>query len=146
MMAMDTNTYLADDILVKVDRAAMACSLETRIPMLSKNVVQSAWSLPLDLKIRDGVGKWPLRQVLYKHVPKDLIERPKQGFGMPLGDWLRGPLHEWASDLLNKENLTNSGYINPEPVMKLWDEHSKGERNWQYQLWDVLMFETWLNK
>lgn len=146
MMAMDIRTYMSDDILVKVDRAAMACSLETRVPMLSKKLVQSAWSLSLDLKIREGKGKWPLRQILYKYVPKGLIERPKQGFGIPIGDWLRGPLKGWAEDLLNKDKLVREGYINPDPVLKLWHEHQKGNISWHYHLWDVLMFQQWLEK
>jgi len=144
MMAMDTRTYMADDILVKVDRAAMACSLETRIPMLSKNVVQFAWSLPIEQRIKEGKGKWPLRQVLYKYVPEHLIERPKHGFGIPIGGWLRDPLYEWSSDLLSEESLLNSGYLNPKPIIKMWKEHSNGTKNWQYHLWDVLMFENWL--
>lgn len=146
MMAMDIRTYMSDDILVKVDRAAMACSLETRVPMLSKKLVQAAWSLPIDMKIREGKGKWPLRQILYKYVPKDLIERPKQGFGIPIGNWLRGPLKEWAGDLLSRDKLLRDGYINPDPVLKLWQEHQKGENSKQYHLWDVLMFQQWLEK
>ena len=144
MMAMDAQTYLTDDILVKVDRAAMACSLESRIPFLSKDLVRTAWSVPIEHKIYNGIGKWPLRQILYKYVPKDLIERPKQGFGVPLGEWLRGPLREWAGDILNKDSLANSGYLVPDEVLRLWNEHLSGKRNWQYHLWDVLMFEFWL--
>jgi asparagine synthase (glutamine-hydrolysing) len=144
MMAMDASTYLTDDILVKVDRAAMACSLESRIPILNKDLVRAAWTLPLNHKIHDGVGKWPLRQILYKYVPEELIERPKHGFGIPVGEWLRGPLKEWASDILNTESLNNSGYLNSEPIIELWKEHIEGKCNHQHQLWDVLMFESWL--
>ena len=142
MMALDALTYLPDDILVKVDRAAMAASLETRAPFLDHRVAEFAWRLPMNQKIRFGKGKWLLRQVLYKYVPRELIDRPKRGFGIPLDDWLRGPLREWAEELLSVRALQANG-LNTEIIRTTWAQHLSGSSNYGHRLWSILMFQSW---
>lgn len=144
MMAVDAKQYMSDDILVKVDRAAMANSLETRVPLLDHRVVEFAWQLPLHQKIRNGTGKWALREVLYRHVPREMIERPKKGFSIPLAQWLRGPLRDWAEVLLDEARLRREGYFHAGPIRKLWSEHQNGKRDNALKLWSVLMFQAWL--
>lgn len=144
MMYRDSVTYLPDDILCKVDRAAMANSLETRVPFLDHRVVELAWRIPLNMKICNGIGKWALRQVLYRYVPKELIERPKAGFAIPIGRWLRGPLRDWATALLNPVRVQQEGYLRAELIQKVWQQHLMGTHDHTAKLWAVLMFQVWL--
>ena len=146
MMYKDTLGYLTDDILCKVDRAAMNVSLETRVPFLDHKIVELAWRMPLEMKINGPEGKSVLRKILYKYVPKDLIERPKAGFSIPLSDWLKGPLRNWAESLLNKQRLNEEVYLNSEYVNNIWNEHLQGKRNWTFRIWSILMFQSWLEQ
>ena len=146
MTLIDHHSYLPDDILCKVDRAAMGVSLETRVPLLDHTVVEFAAKVPMEIKGFDNQAKWPLKQVLFKYVPRELIERPKKGFGIPLAKWLRGGLKNWASELLNEEKIKAQGFFFPEVVNTLWSEHQSGSRNWSYLLWNILMFQAWYEK
>jgi len=143
MMYADSMMYMPDDILTKTDRASMAVSLECRIPLLDHRVVEFAWKTPASMRVRNNQGKWPLRQVLYNYVPRELIERPKMGFGVPIGSWLKGDLKEWAEALLDEKKLHEEGFFNVSVVRKKWHEHITGKRDWQFHLWAILMFQQW---
>ena len=146
MMQLDMLSYLPDDILTKVDRATMAVALESRAPLLDHRVAEFAWTLPPDMKLRDGQSKWILRQVLYRHVPKELIERPKMGFEVPIGLWLRGGLRDWADALLDPVRLKREAHFDPAVITRLWQQHLSGRFNWGAQLWNVLMLQAWLEE
>jgi len=145
IMLCDLLCYLPDDILVKVDRASMGVSLEVRTPLLSHKLVEFALSLPIQFKLRDGRGKWLLRNLLYKHVPKQLLDRPKHGFSIPLAQWLRGGLREWASDLLTKSSLEKHGHFHTSVIQKRWKEHLTGKVNWDSFIWSIVMFQSWIS-
>ena len=143
-MLMDMLMYHPDDILVKVDRTAMAVSLETRVPMLDKDVVEFAWSLPLEDKRQDGTGKLVLRDVLYKYVPKELMDRPKKGFSIPIAKWLMEPsLRAWAETLIDRRTLETQGILNPDTVWKIWKDFVENGV-WRIQIWYILMFQAWM--
>ena len=146
LMWRDLNWYLPDDILTKVDRAGMACSLETRIPLLDRRVVEFAMGLPAHLNYSGGTGKQVLRDVLYRHVPRELIDRPKQGFAVPVGQWLRGPLRDWAETLLSEQRLREQGWWRPQPIRWLWNEHVSGREDYSFELWGILMFQAWYDE
>jgi asparagine synthase (glutamine-hydrolysing) len=143
MQYIDTLMYLPDDILTKVDRTSMAVSLEARVPLLDHRVVELSWRLPHAMKVRHGQGKWALKNILYRYVPQDIIDRPKMGFGVPVGDWIKAPLRDWAENLLSEETLNKHGLVNTAEVRRRWQEHLHSQRNWQAGLWNILMLQSW---
>lgn len=144
MLFWDTKTYLADEILTKLDRASMAVGLEARVPLLDHRLVEFSWQVPMAYKVHKGQGKWLLRQLTHRYVPQELMERPKQGFGIPIEHWLRGPLREWAESLLDEQKLRDQGFFDPKPIRQAWNDHINGRGKRQYELWAVLMFQAWL--
>lgn len=143
MMAVDTISYLPDDILVKVDRASMSVGLETRVPLLSHKVIEFAWSLPLEYKLHLNQQKWCLKEVLFKHVPRQLLDRPKMGFGVPLDEWLRGPLESWVDQMLDPDRMESEGFFKTNEIIAMWNAHKSGDENWHHQLWPIIMFQAW---
>ena len=145
-MVWDTQTYLVDDILTKVDRASMRVGLEARVPLLDHEVVEFAWRIPMSMKLRDGTGKWLLKQLLYRHVPQALVDRPKMGFSVPVDAWLRGSLREWAQIYLAEDRLNTEGFFDARAVRQTWEQHLKGAIDAGGPLWTLLMFQIWLEK
>ena len=143
MMFQDITNYMLGDILVKLDRASMGVSLETRVPFLDHRVVEYSCRIPLDIKIRDGLGKWPLRKILENYLPKNLIQKPKMGFGIPINEMLRGPLKDWAENLLDENKIQSQGIFNTRLVRDKWNNHLTGKGNYQHELWNLLMFQSW---
>ena len=146
MMYLDQQTYLTDDILCKVDRAAMSNSLETRAPFLDHRIAEFSWQIPNEFKIKNNQTKFLLRETLRDYIPVSMIERPKTGFGIPIGEWLKGPLFEWGESLITKEKISDKGYLNYDEVNKCWQEHQSGQFNWSSRLWTILMFQAWIEK
>jgi len=144
LMFLDLVSFLPDDIMVKVDRATMAASLEARAPLLDHRLIELCFRLPVAMKVREGSSKHLLRQVLYRYVPPEIVDRPKKGFGAPVGVWIRGALREWADSLLDRRRLVNEGFFRPDPIVRRWAEHRSGDRDWSSSLWDVLTFQAWL--
>ena len=139
----DTVTYLPDDILTKVDRASMSVSLEARVPLIDHRLLEFAWSLPKRMRLRDGTSKWLLRQVLYRHVPAAIFDRPKSGFAVPIAAWLRGPLREWVENLLDEQRLREEGWFEPAPIRQAWSAHLAGQGNHWERLWGICVAQAW---
>jgi asparagine synthase (glutamine-hydrolysing) len=146
MMLMDFEIYLPDDILTKIDRASMAVSLESRVPLLDHNIIEWAWTLPTNLKYSNGLSKLPLRGVFSKYLPEEFMDRPKKGFSVPISDWLRGGLRDWAEELLQEQRLASHGLFDVDEIRKKWSEHADNRRNWHNHLWGVLMFQAWYER
>ena len=144
MMYMDTLNYLPNDILVKVDRASMASSLETRLPLLDHRIVEFAWSIPLEMKLQNKRSKWLLREVLKRYLPYNLIDRPKSGFAVPIAKWLKGPLKNWADELLDEKLIDSQEFLSSKSINSIWNEHLSGKQNLSKKLWTILMFQSWL--